>query len=133
MDRPACDTSSTMAARSREITSCGSDRQCLEVKRINVSAAFYLSIEFQETGYLVERIYKTAYGDANGTSTYNGVHQLSVPIVRLEDFLPDTQEIGQGVVVNQDGWQQKIEQNKQAFAVEFVNRDRFIAAFPSTM
>jgi len=34
------------------------------VKRINVSAAFYLSIEFQETGYLVERIYKTAFGDA---------------------------------------------------------------------
>ncbi|PYS56238.1 MAG: hypothetical protein DMF76_25300, partial [Acidobacteria bacterium] len=46
-----------------EILSCGSDQQCVEVKRINVSAAFFLSIEFQETGYLVERMYKVAYGD----------------------------------------------------------------------
>ena len=36
-----------------EITSCGNNEQCREVKRIHVSAAFFLSIEFQETGYLV--------------------------------------------------------------------------------
>src|SRR5207253_1971836 len=41
-----------------EITSCGSDAQCIEVKRINVSAAFFLSIEFQQSGYLVYRFYK---------------------------------------------------------------------------
>ena len=34
------------------------------MKRINVSAAFYLSIEFQETGYLVERFYRVAFGKA---------------------------------------------------------------------
>src|SRR5256714_6539624 len=33
-----------------QIESCGADPQCREVKRINVSAAFFLSIEFQETG-----------------------------------------------------------------------------------
>jgi len=117
----------------REITSCGNDQQCIEVKRINVSAAFYLSIEFQQTGYLVERMYKVAYGDATGTSTLNGSHQLAVPIVRLDEFLSDTQEIGDGVVVLQDGWQQKLEANKQAFAAEFVARDRFTAAFPSAL
>lgn len=37
-----------------EITSCDSNQQCIEVKRINVSAAFYLSIEFQQTGYLMQ-------------------------------------------------------------------------------
>src|SRR6185503_183472 len=31
-----------------EVTSCGSDQKCIEVKRINVSAAFFLSIEFQQ-------------------------------------------------------------------------------------
>ena len=36
--------------------------QCVEVQRINTSAAFFLSIEFQETGYLIERSYKTAFG-----------------------------------------------------------------------
>ncbi len=46
-----------LAFWTNEITSCGADAQCVEVKRINVSAAFFLSIEFQETGYLAYRIY----------------------------------------------------------------------------
>jgi hypothetical protein len=116
-----------------QIASCGNDTRCVEVKRIDVSASFFLSIEFKETGYLVERIYKSAYGDAAGTSTLNGTHQLSVPIVRIDEFLADTQEIGQGVVVLQTGWEQKLAQNKQAFMTEFVGRDRFNAAFPSSM
>src|SRR2546425_6232003 len=93
----------------QQITSCGSDQQCIQTKRINVSAAFFLSIEFQQTGYLVERLYKASYGDANGTSTLNGAHQLAVPIVRFNEFLPDTQEIGQGVVVNSPAWEQLLE------------------------
>ncbi|PYS58735.1 MAG: hypothetical protein DMF74_22960 [Acidobacteria bacterium] len=82
-----------------EIVSCGSNAACIELKRINVSAAYFLSIEFQQTGYLVERFYKAAYGSASGSSTFGGTHQLSVPIVRFSEFLPDTQRIGQGVVV----------------------------------
>jgi len=39
-----------LAYWSSEITSCGADLACIEIKRINVSAAFFLSIEFQETG-----------------------------------------------------------------------------------
>jgi hypothetical protein len=116
-----------------QIIDCGNDQQCIEIKRINVSAAFYLSIEFQETGYLVERIYKAAYGDATGTSTLGGTHQLSVPVVRLNEFLPDTQEIGQGVIVGQPGWEQVLENNKQAFTAEFVQRSRFTSAFPMSM
>src|SRR4029453_18808224 len=46
-----------------EITSCGTNAQCIQVKRVNVSAAFFLSIEFQETGYLVYRFYKAGYGN----------------------------------------------------------------------
>src|SRR5205823_13144505 len=38
-----------------QITSCGTDPACIDLKRINVSAAYFLSIEFQQTGYLVER------------------------------------------------------------------------------
>ena len=115
------------------ITSCGSDQACIEVKRINVSAAYFLSIEFQGTGYLVERLYKSSYGDATGTSTLGGAHQLPVPVVRLNEFLSDTQEIGQGVVVGQGNWQQALENNKQAFTAEFVQRSRFTTAFPITL
>jgi hypothetical protein len=124
---------SGLAFWTNEITSCGTDAQCIETKRINVSAAFYLSIEFQQTGYLVERLYKTAYGSASGTSTFGGTHQLPAPVVRLNEFLSDTQEIGLGVVVGQGNWEQILENNKQAFTAEFVQRTRFTTAFPSSL
>jgi Domain of unknown function (DUF4214) len=38
------------------IESCGADAGCREVKRIDTSAAFFLSIEFQETGFFVYRV-----------------------------------------------------------------------------
>ena len=115
------------------ITSCGTDQQCLAVKHIDVSAAFYLSIEFQETGYLVERLNKTAYGDLSGTSTFGGTHLLAVPIVRFNEFLRDSQQIGQGVVVGQTGWETTLENNKQSFVAGFVTRSKFASAFPSSM
>src|SRR5215831_13740038 len=115
------------------ITSCGNDPACIETKRINVSAGFYLSIEFQQTGYLVERLYKTAFGNANGSSTFGGPHSLGVPIVRLNEFLSDSQKIGLGVVVGQTGWEQQIENNKQAFMAEFIQRSRFTTALPASM
>src|SRR5207248_5275565 len=111
----------------------GTNAQCIEVKRVNVSAAFFLSIEFQQTGYLVERIYKAAYGDASGGSTFNGPHQLAIPIIRFNEFLPDTQQIGQGVIVGQTGWEAVREANKQSFASQFVQRARFTTALPTTL
>jgi hypothetical protein len=116
-----------------EITSCGANQSCIDAKRINVSAAFFLSIEFQNTGYLVERFYKASYGDTTGTSTIGGAHQLAVPIARFSEFLPDTQTIGQGVVVGQTGWETVLENNKQAFTAEFVTRSRFTTAYPNTL
>ena len=116
-----------------QITQCGSDQSCIRAKRINVSAAFFLSIEFQQTGYLVERIYKAAFGDASGTSTTGGPHQLPVPIVHFNEFLTDTQRIRLGVVAGQNGWETVLENNKEAFASEFVQRTRFTAAYSNTM
>ncbi|HEX3083264.1 MAG TPA: S8 family serine peptidase, partial [Pyrinomonadaceae bacterium] len=90
-----------------QTTNCGAAD--LTVCRVNVSGAFFLSIEFQQTGYLVERIYKAAFADADGTSSLGGSHTLKVPIVRFEQFLPDTLRIGQGVIVNQGNWQAQLE------------------------
>ncbi|HST50448.1 MAG TPA: matrixin family metalloprotease, partial [Pyrinomonadaceae bacterium] len=103
-----------------DINSCGSDANCVAVHRVNVSAAFFLSIEFQNTGYLVYRFYKAAFGNLPGKP---------VP-VRMQQFFPDTQEIGRGVVVGQGDWQSQLEANKQAYAVEFVRRPEFIAKYP---
>jgi len=106
-----------------EITQCGTNASCVEVKRVNVSAAFFLSIEFQETGYLVYKIHEAAFGNLAGKP---------VP-VRREDFMPDTRTIGNGVVVGEGDWQGKLNTNKNAFTLAFVQRPAFQAAFPSTM
>ena len=106
-----------------EIESCGADAACRDVKRINVSAAFFLSIEFQETGFFVYRLYKSAFGNLAGTP---------VP-VRFQQFFPDTQEIGRGVVVNQGDWRAQLEANKQAFVLRFVQRAEFAARHPAAL
>ena len=114
-----------------EINNCSPKPKCQEDRNVNVSAAFFLSTEFQQTGYLVERFYKVAYGDATGNSTFGGAHQLTVPSVRLVDFLKDAKRIGQGLVVLRVGWEQVLENNKQAYALEFVQTSRFITKFPT--
>jgi hypothetical protein len=116
-----------------EITSCNGNVACIDGRRDNVSGAFFLSIEFQETGYLVERMYKVAYGDATATSTLGGTHQISVPIIRRSEFLPDTLQMSNGVVVGQNGWQTVLENNKVAFANDFVARTRFTTAYPNSL
>lgn len=118
---------------SNQIDGCGVNPQCVELKRINVSAAFYLSIEFQQTAYLVERMYKTSYGDAIGSSTTDGAHDLAVPLVRLNELLLDTQQIDRGVVVNETGWQAVLENNKQNFFGQFVQRPRFASQLPTSL
>lgn len=112
-----------LAFWTNQITSCGSDAACIEVRRINVSAAFFLSIEFQETGYLVYRMYKAAYGNLPGAP---------VPL-RRNEFLPDTRQIGDDLIVGQPGWEAQLRNNKAAFAADFVSRARFTTAFPLTL
>jgi hypothetical protein len=107
-----------------QTTNCGNPDP--KVCRVNVSAAFFQSIEFQETGYLVYRFYKSAYG-----AIPFGLG--SVPVIRLDEFLSDTQRIGRGVVVNQGDWQAQLVANKEAYALEFVQRVRFVSVYPASM
>ena len=107
-----------------DINSCGGDPQCIEVKRINVSASFFLSIEFQRTGYLVYKTYAAAFGPTRVAST--------VPLTRSE-YMTDAQRVGQGVVVGGTGWEAVLEANQVAYFNEFVQRQDFLATYPSTM
>ena len=99
------------------INQCGTNAQCREVKRVDVSAAFFLSIEFQETGYFVYRLYGAAYGRTPQ---------------RVEEFMLDSRVVGDGLIVGPEGWQQKLEANKAAFVKTFVARPEFSAAYPLT-
>jgi hypothetical protein len=112
-----------------EITSCGSNAGCIEVKRIHVSAAFFLSIEHQETGFLVYKMYKAAFGDRFGNSQPT---DPKVP-VRRADFMPDAKQIANGIVVGSQGWEAALNANKDAFALAFVQRAAFQTEFPSNM
>jgi hypothetical protein len=111
-----------------ELGGCGADAACMEAKRINVSAAFFLSIEFQQTGYFVYRIYKTAYGDDVSPNVAG-----TVPVIRYAEFLPDAQKVGSGVIVGPGPWQQQLAANKRDFTLELVQRQRFFDAFPFSM
>ena len=102
-----------LAFWTNQITSCGNDAQCIEVKRINVSAAYFLSIEFQQTGYLLYLFQKESFG--------------SIP--KYNSFMRDLQEVSQGVVVNSPGWEQKLAANQQQFAEKWVDHPAFKAAY----
>ncbi len=105
------------------INSCGSSQSCVEVKRIDSSAAYFLSIEFQQTGYFVYRIYKAAFGN---------LPNKPVPIT-IQEFLPETQRVGQGVIVGVGDWPSQLEANKAAFSNEMVARTRFAARYPQSL
>jgi hypothetical protein len=96
-----------------QIETCGSDAQCREVKRINVSAAFFLSIEFQETGYLRYLLQKESFGSTT----------------KYAEFMRDVQEVSNGVIVNSPGWEQKLKDNQVQFADQWVNRPAFKATY----
>jgi hypothetical protein len=114
---------SGLAFWTNEIESCGAEAQCREVKRINVSAAFFLSIEFQETGYLSYRAHKTAFGN---------LQDKPVPVTRAQ-MLADMQIVANGLVVGAEGWQHKLEANKQAYFDQFASSSQFTTLYPQSM
>ncbi len=106
------------------IDSCGSDANCRLVKRIDTSAAFFLSLEFQNTGFEVYRLYK---------ASLPATSQRPRGFPRYREFVADSQDIGHGVIVNNPGYQQLLESNTVDFINRFVNRAEFLANFPATM
>ena len=96
-----------------QITSCGSDQQCIEIRRINVSAAFFLSIEFQKTGmlaYLTERA-------ATGT------------LPRYGSFMRDVQALQKDFVF---GAPERARSSKPTFALSSTSSSRVRNSWRST-
>ena len=94
---------------SNEIAQCNGDAGCLQRSRVNTSGAFFLSIEFQRTGYTLYLFHKASYG--------------TMP--RRNAFLVDMQAAAQGVVVGQDGWPEQLAANMAAVAEAWVARAEF--------
>ena len=81
------------------------EAQCMLRQRETTSGAFFLSPEFQYTGYYVYRMYQGALGRQP----------------KLSEFTPDAQFVGAGIIVNGQLSAAKINQNKADFAQQFVN------------
>jgi hypothetical protein len=107
-----------------------SDLQLVQLERTPPPArffrdtAFFLSIEFQRTGYPVYRTYASAFGPPR--------IGLTVPLTRSE-FIPDVQRVAAGVVVGATGWEALLDANQMAYFNEFVQRSNFVATYPSTL
>jgi uncharacterized delta-60 repeat protein len=107
-----------------EIESCGTNAQCREVKRVNVSAAFFLSMEFQESGFYAIRLQRVAFGRKS---------EVAATRLSYRQFIHDARQLGEGVVVGQAGSAQRIEDNRQAYAERIVSEPEFIARFSASL
>jgi hypothetical protein len=104
------------------IDRCGVDAACAEAMRVNTSAAFFLSIEFQQTGFYAIRVQRAAFGRRSSDASR----------ITFASLAPDSQALGDGVVVGQGDWQAKLDANKQAYAERVVAGADFAARFPAT-
>jgi subtilisin family serine protease len=98
---------------SDQILECGGDMGCVERRRINVSAAYFLSIEFQQTGGLVDGLYRASYDRR--------------PF--YAEFIPDAAIVAHDVIVGRGDWAGQLETNKQAFVDAWVARPAFRAVY----
>jgi hypothetical protein len=91
-----------------KINACGTDAKCLEQARIDVSAAYFSSQEFRDTGSFVYRFYKASYGRQ--------------PL--YAEFTQDRSMVLGG---------SDLQARKAAFAQMWVGRPEFKAAYPDGM
>jgi len=95
--------------------------QCFETQRIITSAAFFLSIEFMQSGTFVRSFYVAAL---NRPATNN--------MPAFGEWLRDTQAVQRGVIVGQGNWQATLDANRAAFMNDFVMRAEFVGLYPTT-
>src|SRR6266542_3198398 len=93
-----------LAYWTREITKCGSDAGCIRNRRNDVSAAFFDSEEFQQTGFFIYRMYSAGLG-----------RRLS-----YAEFSADHLHVLDGA---------NLEASRAAFSTAFVQRKEFVRKY----
>lgn len=109
-----------------QIESCGADAVCREIRRINVSAAFFLSIESQKTGVEAYLTHRAAFGNLPPTLG------AAVPVF-YGTFERDTQALGKDYIVGSPGADAQIEANTVAYFKDFIARPEFVSKYPNTL
>jgi hypothetical protein len=98
-----------------QLTDCGSNVLCMHLRRIGVSAAYFVENEFQRTGYVVYRMHRAAFGTLAG-----GPRRANLSYVR---FLADRSQLVDG---------EGLPQSTVDFANAFVARPEFLQVYPAT-
>jgi subtilisin family serine protease len=99
-----------------QITGCGSDPICTHNRRIDVSAAFFIELEFQVTGYVVYRMHRAAFGTFPGGPTRANIS--------FAQFIAD-----RSLIVAGPG----LPQSTIDFANAFMQRPAFLTVYPNNM
>ena len=90
------------------------EAECTDKQHVTTSAAFFLSPEFQYTGYFVYRFYK-------GSLIQNGAGRFPT----FQEFQRDVSQVTAGIIQNNQLSASIIEANKKKFAEEFTGRAEF--------
>ncbi|MEA2176200.1 MAG: hypothetical protein QOD00_3792 [Blastocatellia bacterium] len=91
-----------------QIANCGTDANCINSRRVGVSAAYFIETEFQDTGGYVYRFYKATYGARPSYA----------------QFMPDRSRVVGGA---------DLESGKVAFADAWVQRPEFLSKYPASL
>lgn len=91
--------------RADKIARCGLDSECVRTRRMDASAAFLIGTEFQETGFFIYRLYKSALGRRP----------------TLAEFDSDKRQIA--------GYGADLQAGRRAFARAFVLRPEFLQKY----
>ena len=97
-----------LAYWSNLINQCNGDAACIGEARVSVSAAFFIELEFQQTGSYVYRLYKGALGRQPN----------------FAEFIADRRQVVGGT---------NIDASKTSFANTFTQRAEFLALYPNTL
>jgi len=89
-----------------ELSQCGPNSECIHSHRLAISAAFFVTAEFQETGSFLYGLYKAALGRRPS----------------FAEFIADRRQIAS-----------ELSSTKQELALAFVERSEFSQMYPSRM
>ncbi len=91
-----------------QLGGCGSDPNCMLGRRVGVSAAYFTSTEFQQSGSYIYGFYKASLGR----------------LPQFAEFMPDRRQVVGGA---------NLDAAKATFASNWVGRAEFLQKYPRTM
>ena len=108
-----------------KITQCNNDQNCINSQRIAVSNEFFFSVEYQQTGSYVFRLYRAAYGNSQpfpNPDSSNPTEAHKVPSYAV--FVRDRARVIGGL---------SMAQSQLDLANAFVQRPEFLTKYPANL